>query len=136
MYTCRGRETGSQRKGNFTLNTIDYIRCVYPSSSPLPPSHPQRQKNLKDVMKAPTSIILSSPILETCASKAKKKNIKKLFQILFFPRHWEFKDLYEKRKKTMGQNYYSVFNFDSRRRRDARGRGILVWRRCFSSLFA
>lgn len=47
-------------------------RCMYPSPSPpLPPSHP---RDLKDVMKkTPTSILLSSNILETCASKAKKK---------------------------------------------------------------
>lgn len=51
-------------------------KSMYLSPSPLPPSHP---RNLKDVTKTPTSILLPPTILETCASKAKNKKNKNTF---------------------------------------------------------
>lgn len=117
------REKLACRGGDLLLNIIDYIGvCTHrlPSSS----FTPQRQ-NLKDVMKTPTSILLSSWPFWRVVHRDKKK--KKLFQIIFFPWLWEFKDLYERNN----QNEYSVFNFDSRRKWGTRGRGILVWRCCF-----
>lgn len=60
-------------------------------------------------MKTPTSILLSSTILETSSEeREKKKKAKHFFQTIFFLWHWEFKDLYE--KKMNSQNDYFVFN--------------------------
>lgn len=44
---------------------------MYPLPSPPSPSHPQRQK-LKDVMKTPTSILLSSTIFGDLCIESKK----------------------------------------------------------------
>lgn len=61
---------------------------MYVPIAPLPSSSslfftPQRQKNLKDVMKTPTSILLSSTILETCASEEREKKKKKKSKTIF-----------------------------------------------------
>lgn len=83
-------------KIHFTLNINDYIAlCTH--RPPLLLLHTPKTKPERCHENTHQHPLVLYHFGDLCIRRKQKKKKKKLFQIIIFPRHWEFKDLYEKK---------------------------------------